>query len=132
MPRDRRISTPAPSTITKGTTPKMKANDVIRIGRRRSRDGSKVASRGAAPASRCLVLLRDEAGRGVDEPEIRQHQQPGVDEEGDHAGAKQASHQPHIQGRGGTEDPVEQPEEPTQDCVEQPGQRVAAAAVRLE
>ena len=61
-----------------------------------------------------LVLLRDEAGRGADELEIGQHQQAGVDQQGDQADAQQAAHQPHVQGRAGAEDPVEQPEEPAQ------------------
>ena len=45
MPSDRRISAPAPDAITSGTTPRMKANDVIKIGRNRSRDASSVASK---------------------------------------------------------------------------------------
>src|SRR5437868_2062648 len=54
-PSERRIPAPAPSAITKGTTPKMKANEVSRIGRRRSRTASSVASRGALPSSRCCL-----------------------------------------------------------------------------
>ena len=45
VPSDRRISAPAPEASTSGTTPKMKANEVIRIGRSRSRDASSVASK---------------------------------------------------------------------------------------
>ena len=37
VPSDWRISAPAPVAIANGTTPKMKAKDVIRIGRRRVR-----------------------------------------------------------------------------------------------
>ena len=44
-PSNRRISAPAPVATTSGTTPKMKANEVIRIGLSRSRDASRVASR---------------------------------------------------------------------------------------
>ena len=40
MPSDRRISAPAPAATISGTTPKMNANDVIKIGRSRSRDAS--------------------------------------------------------------------------------------------
>jgi hypothetical protein len=49
-PSDRRISAPAPSAMTSGTTPRMKANDVIRIGRSRSRHASVVASRSGLPS----------------------------------------------------------------------------------
>ncbi len=45
VPSVRRISAPAPSASTSGTTPKMKANEVIMIGRSRSRQASSVASR---------------------------------------------------------------------------------------
>ncbi len=44
MPRDRRISAPAPEAMSKGTTPRMKAKLVIRMGRRRSRLASTAAS----------------------------------------------------------------------------------------
>ena len=37
IPSDRRISAPAPAATTSGNTPRMKANEVIRIGRSRSR-----------------------------------------------------------------------------------------------
>ena len=43
MPSERRISAPAPEATISGITPKMKANEVIRIGRSRSRDASCVA-----------------------------------------------------------------------------------------
>src|ERR1700722_4811250 len=36
IPSDRRISAPAPEASTKGTTPSMKANEVIRMGLKRS------------------------------------------------------------------------------------------------
>ena len=56
VPRVRRISAPAPSAMTKGTTPRMKAKEVIMIGRNRSRQASKVASRRSMPDSRfCLA-----------------------------------------------------------------------------
>src|SRR3954465_13322984 len=42
-PRARRISAPAPRAMTSGTTPRMNASEVIRIGRSRSRDASRVA-----------------------------------------------------------------------------------------
>ncbi len=53
VPSVRRISAPAPSDITNGTTPRMKANDVIMIGRSRSCTASRVARRESAPSSRC-------------------------------------------------------------------------------
>ena len=43
-PSERRISAPAPVAITRGTTPRMKENEVMRIGRSRSREASTVAS----------------------------------------------------------------------------------------
>ena len=55
VPSVRRISAPAPSASTSGTTPRMKANEVIMIGRSRSRQASSVASRPATPASRCCL-----------------------------------------------------------------------------
>ena len=36
VPSDLRISAPAPDAVNSGTTPRMKANDVIKIGRSRS------------------------------------------------------------------------------------------------
>ncbi len=44
MPSVRRISCPAPSAITSGNTPRMNANEVIRIGRSRTRAASTAAS----------------------------------------------------------------------------------------
>ncbi len=41
--------------MTKGTTPKMKANDVIRIGRNRKRTASSVASRSERPCCCCCL-----------------------------------------------------------------------------
>jgi hypothetical protein len=52
VPSERRISAPAPVAITSGTTPRMKANDVIKIGRSRSRTASSVAWWRGAPSSR--------------------------------------------------------------------------------
>ena len=43
---------PAPDAITSGTTPRMKANEVIRIGRSRSRAASSAASTSGIPFSR--------------------------------------------------------------------------------
>ena len=50
MPSVRRISAPAPSATTSGSTPRMKASDVIRIGRSRSRLASTVASARGLPS----------------------------------------------------------------------------------
>ncbi len=49
VPNDRRISAPAPVATTKGKTPRMNANEVIRIGRSRNREASIAAS----PRDRC-------------------------------------------------------------------------------
>jgi hypothetical protein len=46
-----RISKPAPVEITSGTTPMMKASEVIRIGRSRSRLASIAAWTGVRPAN---------------------------------------------------------------------------------
>ena len=56
VPSERRISAPAPVATTSGTTPRMKANEVIRIGRSRSRDASSVASKRGLPSSSCSCL----------------------------------------------------------------------------
>src|SRR5262249_13748031 len=50
-PSDRRISAPAPLAIATGTTPRMNAKLVMRIGRSRSFDASKAACQGSTPAS---------------------------------------------------------------------------------
>src|SRR5207253_4119218 len=55
VPSDLRISAPAPEATHKGTTPRMNANDVIRIGLRRSFDASLVASNTERP-SMCNCL----------------------------------------------------------------------------
>src|SRR5438067_1115858 len=52
VPSERRISAPAPCAITNGTTPRMKAKDVIRIGRSRSLHASTVACQPGAGARR--------------------------------------------------------------------------------
>ena len=44
MPIDLRALAPAPVASTSGTTPRMKANDVMRIGRKRARAASTAAS----------------------------------------------------------------------------------------
>jgi len=45
VPRDCRISKPAPVAMTSGTTPEMKAKEVMRIGRSRVRAAATAASR---------------------------------------------------------------------------------------
>ena len=57
IPSDRCISAPAPEAIIKGMTPNMNANDVMRIGRRRSREASFVASK--AERSRWATRVGD-------------------------------------------------------------------------
>ena len=49
MPIDRRALAPAPLASTSGSTPRMNANEVIRIGRKRSRAASTAASRISRP-----------------------------------------------------------------------------------
>ena len=51
VPRDWRISAPAPVATTSGATPRMKASDVIRIGRSRRRAALTAAAAGLLPAS---------------------------------------------------------------------------------
>ena len=51
MPSERRAFAPAPVARTSGSTPRMKAKDVIRIGRKRIRDASTAASRIGLPRS---------------------------------------------------------------------------------
>ena len=51
VPRAWRISAPAPTANTRGATPRMKANEVIRIGRRRVRAASIAASQRFMPFS---------------------------------------------------------------------------------
>ena len=52
VPRMRREAAPAPVAIHSGRQPKMKANDVIRIGRSRTLAPSSAAVTASAPASR--------------------------------------------------------------------------------
>jgi hypothetical protein len=52
VPNERRAPAPAPLAITRGTTPRMKANEVMRIGRSRIRAASTAASTIDRPSSR--------------------------------------------------------------------------------
>ena len=52
VPTDCFDAAPAPEAIISGTTPRMNANDVIRIGRSRSRAASSAASKIGMPFSR--------------------------------------------------------------------------------
>ena len=52
VPIDWRLAAPAPVAIISGTTPRMKAKAVIRIGRSRSRAASIAASTISRPSSR--------------------------------------------------------------------------------
>ena len=81
-PSARRISAPAPSAITSGTTPKMNANEVIRIGRSRSRTASTAAS---APAIAGLLPLLGELDDqdGVLARQPDQHHEADLREDGD-------------------------------------------------
>ena len=53
MPIERRAAAPAPVARTSGSTPRMKANEVMTIGRNRSRAASTAASRIGLPSARC-------------------------------------------------------------------------------
>ena len=55
VPSVRRISAPAPWASISGTTPRMKANEVMTIGRNRSRQASSVAWRRGSPLSRFIL-----------------------------------------------------------------------------
>ncbi len=52
MPSGRRISAPSPAPSASGSAPSMAASVVIMIGRKRSRQASKIASREFMPCSR--------------------------------------------------------------------------------
>ena len=52
VPTEWRPAWPAPVARTRGTTPRMKANEVMRIGRRRMRAASTAASTMGSPRSR--------------------------------------------------------------------------------
>jgi len=52
VPMACRLAVPAPVAFTRGRTPRMKANDVMRMGRRRSRAASTTASTIPIPFSR--------------------------------------------------------------------------------
>ena len=53
MPIDLRALAPAPVASTSGTTPRMKANDVIRIGRNRARAASTADSSSGLRSRTC-------------------------------------------------------------------------------
>ena len=54
VPMTLRDAAPEPDASIRGTTPRMKANAVMRIGRKRSRAASSPASRAVAPWSRFI------------------------------------------------------------------------------
>ena len=79
VPSDQRISAPAPVATTIGSTPRMNAKEVMRIGRNRSRQASVVAS------SQRLSLLAQLPGELDDENGILasqsdQHHEPDLHE----------------------------------------------------
>jgi hypothetical protein len=55
VPTERRLAAPAPLAITNGATPRMKASDVMRMGRKRSRAASIAASWMERPCARSSV-----------------------------------------------------------------------------
>ncbi len=55
VPRAWRLAAPAPVATIMGTTPRMKANEVIRIGRKRRVEALTAASAGVSPASRRIL-----------------------------------------------------------------------------
>ena len=56
VPSDHRDAEPAPVAIISGTTPRMKANDVMRIGRNRSLAPSIAASTIDRPSFSCFAF----------------------------------------------------------------------------
>ena len=82
VPSDRRISAPAPAATTSGTTPRMNANEVIRIGRSRSRDASSVASNRGRPSWCSLLGELDDQDR-VLARQADQHDQADLHEDVD-------------------------------------------------
>jgi len=61
IPSDQRSSAPAPRASTSGRTPRMKASEVMRIGRNRSRLASTVASASGFPS--CMSCLANSTMR---------------------------------------------------------------------
>src|SRR5262249_25033559 len=57
IPRERRALAPAPRAKTSGNTPRMKVNEVIAIGRKRTREASMAASKMLLPAIRLSRAL---------------------------------------------------------------------------
>src|SRR5436190_3382273 len=53
MPMEMRALAPAPLASTSGSTPRIKANEVITMGRKRARAASTAASKIALPSARC-------------------------------------------------------------------------------
>ena len=74
VPTECRASWPAPVANTSGSTPRMNASDVIRIGRSRSRDASIAASMTDIPASAQLLGELDDQD-GVLRRKTDQHDQ---------------------------------------------------------
>jgi hypothetical protein len=62
VPTECRPACRAPVASTSGSTPRMKANDVIRIGRRRMRAASTAASTIGSPRAQLLRELHDQDG----------------------------------------------------------------------
>ena len=60
MPIERRAAAPAPVARTSGSTPRMKAKEVMTIGRNRSRAASTAASRIALPSLALLARIFDD------------------------------------------------------------------------
>ena len=80
MPTAWRISEPAPEEMTSGSTPRMNANEVIRIGRSRSRQASTTASVDVPPLLLLLLGEFDDQDRVLrrqsdqhDEADLGQH-----------------------------------------------------------
>ncbi len=63
MPIDRRAPAPAPVAMTSGKTPRMKANEVMRIGRNLSRAASTAASTMSMPSARFCARIFDDQDR---------------------------------------------------------------------
>ena len=92
VPSEPRISAPAPWASTSGTTPRMNAKLVIRIGRSRRWHASTVASNSGLPAVALLLGELDDQD-GVLARQADQHHEADLREDVDvHAGDQHAAH----------------------------------------
>ena len=74
MPIDLRALAPAPVASTSGATPRMKANEVIRIGRKRARAASTAASTIGLAVAAQLARHLDDQDRVLGRQRDQQHE----------------------------------------------------------